>query len=99
MLPQKNINAIKTIYKLFTENSIQWKLAGSSNLALQGVPVDASDVDIAVNTSDVDIIQKLFAAYTIEPIKYSQTDKFRSYFGRFTIDNCLVVRLCVSSVL
>lgn len=94
MLPEKNIKALKVLHKLFSENTITWKLTGSSNLALQGVSVDAKDVDIFVKNNEIDKVQKLLDEYTIDSIKYSQTEKFRSFFGRFSIENCLVEVMC-----
>jgi len=53
-------------------------------LALQGVPVEPKD------TSDVERVQNLLSAYTIKPILFSESERFRSFFGKYNIENCQV---------
>lgn len=47
---------------------IKWWLAGSCAVCLRGIPLQPHDVDIMVESADVDLISDIFSDYLIEPI-------------------------------
>ena len=55
--------AIKIIQKLLNENKIKWALVGSTNMQLQGMNVNAHDLDLVVQLKDLEKIQKIFSGY------------------------------------
>jgi len=85
MLPEKYRIALIVISKRLA--GTDWCLVGSSNLVLQGLAVGAGDIDIKIPIRDVDFVQKALQEYCVKPIKYSENEKFRSYFGQFTIQS------------
>ncbi|MCP3965312.1 MAG: hypothetical protein GY750_06315 [Lentisphaerae bacterium] len=50
------------------ENNIDWWLTGSCALCIRGIELKPHDVDIMVNSSDIEKIKDVFANKTIIPI-------------------------------
>jgi hypothetical protein len=84
----KNISVVKLLVKLL--DGINWRLVGSTNLALQGVDVEANDVDLQIPVESVDLVNQKLVKFVINPIKFSETEIYKSYFGQFEIDGVLV---------
>lgn len=85
MISTKHLHALKIIKEIFTDNSIEWKLVGSSGLALQGVMIEPKDIDIGISRDNIDQVQNLLREYCLQPIQFSSTDKFRSFIGKFEL--------------
>ncbi|HPN54936.1 MAG TPA: hypothetical protein PLB52_03335 [Candidatus Moranbacteria bacterium] len=61
---QKDIEKVLIfIAEKLNNAKINWLLIGSSNLALQGVPLEPNDVDISVGISDYNKIKNIFNKY------------------------------------
>ena len=86
MISKKYIKVLKLITKKFKEAKITWVLIGSANLALQGVDVICKDLDILTTKKGSYKINEVLKKYEIEPVKSSENDKFKSYYGVFKID-------------
>lgn len=54
--------------KELEEKSIHWWLTGSCAVCIRGISLQPHDVDIMVDSSDVDEISDIFSDYLIEPI-------------------------------
>lgn len=80
------MEVLQLIVKRLAGKSISWILIGSSNLALQGVAVPESDIDIATDKEGAYAIEELLAEFLIQPVEYSESEQFRSHFGRFLIE-------------
>jgi hypothetical protein len=83
MISDAHKSALRILATLL--KGIDWRLVGSTNLALQGVAVQAKDIDIQIRKSDIDRTNVALHQYVKQPISYSETATFRSYFGRFEI--------------
>lgn len=88
MIPSENVNAILTLHNKLL--GIDWRLIGSSNLALQGVDIEAKDVDISIKVEAIQAVQKALQEYCIKQIEYTHNNGYSSYFGHFTIEGVQV---------
>lgn len=86
MISKENIEAIKIIAEKLNPEKINWALIGSSNLALQGVDVEAHDIDILTDKEGALEMGKLLKEFTIEYVAYKESEKFKSYYGKFVIN-------------
>ncbi|MCX6719442.1 MAG: hypothetical protein NTZ38_03665 [Candidatus Taylorbacteria bacterium] len=68
------------------QGKINWALIGSSNLALQGVDVEAHDTDILTDKEGALSIGKILKESVIEEATYKKSEKYKSYYGKFVIN-------------
>ena len=73
------------ILEKIKDEKLSWFLTGSANLLVQGIDIIAKDIDIITTKEDAFKFYNLFLEYGIQEVKYSSTDKFRSYFGKLNI--------------
>ena len=59
-------------------------------MILQGLTMGADDIDIVCDKKTALLFNDLFKKQILDEVKYSQTDKFKSYYGKFAIDKILV---------
>ncbi|NTW61910.1 hypothetical protein HGB25_00630 [Candidatus Saccharibacteria bacterium] len=88
MVPSKNINALKTLHDKLSD--VDWRLIGSMNLALQGVDIEAKDIDVRINVEDIQTVQSALKDYCKKQIEYGQNDGYSSFFGQFNIEGVQV---------
>ncbi|MEI6054342.1 MAG: hypothetical protein WCQ49_03180 [Candidatus Saccharibacteria bacterium] len=88
MITDKNITALKTLHDKLSV--IDWRLIGSTNLALQGVDIEAKDIDIRIGIEDIQAVQGALQNYCKKQIEYSQSDGYSPFFGQFNIDGVQV---------
>ena len=67
-----------------------WAVVGSTNLALQGVNIEAHDIDILTTEKDVFKIEKILNQYITKSVRYTENGFFKSYFGKFQINGVKV---------
>ena len=60
--------ALEVFAKRVEGSGIRWWLVGSCAACIRGIPMNPHDVDIMMDSKDVDKINALFADYIIEPI-------------------------------
>lgn len=85
MIPEQNLRALLVIAEKLEGKEINWALVGSTSLALQGVDVEAHDIDILTTKTGAREIAKLFKEYETEPLRYLESEHIKSYRGIFTI--------------
>ncbi|HWQ60005.1 MAG TPA: hypothetical protein VN420_02550 [Candidatus Fimivivens sp.] len=62
-------------------------MSGSTALAIRGVDVVINnDIDILTDKSGAEQIDELLSEYRISRPDYSETEKYRSYFGKYEIE-------------
>jgi len=71
-------------------NSYQYAIRGTASLVLQGYDMGVDDIDIVCDEKTALKINDVFKKDLIEEIKYSESDKFKSFFGKLVIDSVLV---------
>jgi len=84
-LPKKNIEALKIISKKTENKNLLWVVIGSTNLAMQGVDVKANDIDILTDKKGALEFNKILAEFTVNPVEYKESEKFKSHIGLFKI--------------
>jgi len=91
VLPEKYKKVICQIADELNKHHINWVLLGSSNLRLQGIKNDDSDIDICTDQKGAELFEELFVDKMIKPVIYSTLpEQYRSYFGTFNFDGILV---------
>jgi S-adenosylmethionine-dependent methyltransferase len=64
---------------------IPFKVVGGTVPALYGVRVPVKDLDLEMDARGAARFQELFATYATQPVVLSESDIYRSYFGRFEL--------------
>jgi len=59
---------------------------GTVSLVLQGLDMNVDDVDVVCNKETALDMGELFSDYLVREVKYSESSKFKSYFGEFNMD-------------
>ncbi len=89
-IPKENIDALRIIVDKFKGQYINWTLIGSMSLAIQGVNVQAHDIDILTDVENADKIAEILKEFIIEPMHNKTNSQFKSYYGLFKINNVQV---------
>jgi len=82
-----NMIALKIIISLVENSNIKWALTGSTSLALYGVDVEPKDIDILTDEKGAKLFDNLLSEYCVMKSVYSETDKIRSFFGKYKIND------------
>lgn len=90
MIKKELVRALEIISERLRGQNIKWVLLGSMSLVLQGVKVTPHDIDILTDKTGAYEINKVFADFKVNPVKYSSTDFQRSHFGEFHINGIKV---------
>ncbi|KAA3664609.1 MAG: hypothetical protein DWQ04_04860 [Chloroflexi bacterium] len=61
-------SALLDFAKAVEDSDINWWLTGSCAVCIRGIPLRPHDVDIMVDSNDVERISDIFSDYLIEPI-------------------------------
>lgn len=66
---------------------IPWLVGGSTSCLLQKVGLDRkpNDLDVYTDCRYLDQIEPFLLDWCIEPVQYSQTERYESYLGRYRI--------------
>lgn len=62
-------------------------MTGSTSFAIQGMDIEPHDIDIQTDEVTAYLLGDLLKDYVIQPISFSGTDKIRSHFGKFLMDD------------
>ncbi|MHA1557143.1 MAG: nucleotidyltransferase domain-containing protein [Candidatus Heimdallarchaeota archaeon] len=82
---EPNFTALDDFLKRISKTEIEWVLVGSTNLALQGIDIQAKDIDIVTTKDGADKIGELFKKNLTKEMEYSEAERFKSYFGKLEI--------------
>lgn len=83
-------NALETLCSHLT--GFTWAVTASTNLALRGIPVEPSDIDLVTDESGAYGIEKQFEDSVIEPVTSSKSveKRINSHYGALVIDGVRV---------
>jgi hypothetical protein len=84
------LKVLKEIVNRLEDKPIIWVLTGSLGMALQGVPIQVHDIDIQTDKDGAYEIERCFAEYVVEPVRYSESERICSHFGVLEIDDIKV---------
>lgn len=79
--------ALKIVKKLKDKN---YAIRGTASMVLQGLDMGVDDIDIVTDKELSKKINDIFETEIVEEIKFSESEKFRSHFGKLIIDNILI---------
>ncbi|HLE48964.1 MAG TPA: 5'-3' exonuclease H3TH domain-containing protein [Patescibacteria group bacterium] len=68
----------------------QYAIRGTASMVLQGLDMGVEDIDVVADKDTSLLMNELFKKELIEEVKYSESEKYKSYFGKFNLDNVLV---------
>ena len=68
----------------------QYAIRGTASMVLQGLDMGVDDVDLICDEKTALKINDIFKKEILEEVEYKETDKFKSFFGKFVIDRVLV---------
>ncbi len=66
---------------------VDWALAGSANLALQGIDINVHDIDILTKKEFMRGIEFRLKDYLVSKARFYSGDKFRAYCSVYEINN------------
>lgn len=87
---KENINVFIKIKNIIDNQTFPLILSGSTSLYLQGVDIEVHDVDIVTDEDGSKYLDDLLKDYCVKKMEYSSTEKYKSYFGIYEIDNVKV---------
>lgn len=67
-----------------------WAIRGTASLKLQDIDMGVDDIDLICDRETSEFINSEFKKEIIKKIEFSESDKFKSYFGQLVIDGILV---------
>jgi len=88
-----NLDYLKVLRKInaqLSNISVNWAVTGSLGFALQGVPIVPNDIDIQTDEKGAYEIERHFSEFVTKRVKFSFTERIRSYFGELMIDGIKV---------
>lgn len=64
----------------------QYAFRGTASLVLQGLEMNVADIDVLADKRTALICNQILEKFLLEPVEYKESEKFKSYFGRFEIN-------------
>jgi len=84
----RNLKVLKKVANIInTNNSINWILVGSTNLAMHGVDVVANDIDIITDEFGAHEIDKLLGDFCTLRLDNTPAENIRSLLSKYLIDD------------
>jgi DNA ligase (NAD+) len=63
-----------------------YAIRGTASLVLQKIDMNVDDIDVVGDSKMALACNEIFKEYLIKPVAYSESPKFKSYFGQFEIN-------------
>jgi len=86
MITAHHFQVLQKIYARLKDHPINWVITGSLGFALQGVEVQANDIDLQTDQEGAYQIEALLIEYVTRPVIFSAAERIRSHFGALVID-------------
>ena len=86
MLSSEVKSALKIICESLPMNEINWAIAGRASLALQGVNINASEVNILAGRNGAYEIERRLREYAMKHVQFTEDIKSCSHFGMLVIN-------------
>ena len=83
--PENFYKSIVHLSKIFKDT--QYAFRGTASLVLQNFDMNVDDIDILCDKKTALKANELLSRYIIEKIDYKESDKFKSYYGKFLVDD------------
>jgi hypothetical protein len=85
MVSEHHLKALQEIEARLRGSGVEWAVAGSVGLALQGVEVQPRDLDIQTDAQGAYEIERLFAEHSIRKVRHSAAERVQSHYGALNI--------------
>lgn len=86
-MDKKILEVSKLICRKLKNHDVKWVYSGSTSLALQGIDVHPTDIDITTDRDGAYSINEILKSYEVKPIEFGIKGSFRSYFGNLIIND------------
>lgn len=91
MISKNILDVLQKFYQMVNGKNILWILTGSTALAIQGVDIETNNnIDVLTDKAGAKRLDELLSNFRIERSQYSKTEKYKSYFGKYKINNVLI---------
>ena len=90
MIPAQHLQVLRKIVTNLQDRPITWAVTGSFGMALQGVPVEVHDIDIQTDQEGAYAIERCFADFVVQPVRYVASERMRSHLGALEVDGIQV---------
>lgn len=77
--------ALRELVERLAGTDAVWALTGSTSFSIQGMSVDAHDIDLQSDRAGVYAVERAFAGEVTRPVAFSATERIRSHFGALLI--------------
>ncbi len=81
------LDVVKIIYDKLKNKKINWVITGSFSFAIRGLDTNIRDIDIQTDSYGAYEFEKIFIKYVIKKVKLKTSEKIKSHFGKFKINN------------
>lgn len=68
----------------------RYAIRGTASLVLQGIDMNVDDVDLLCNKEGALGCNEILKGYLVEKVEWRESDKFKSFFGKFKINGIVV---------
>ncbi len=75
------------LYLAETFKNHQYAFRGTTSLVLQNLNMNVDDIDILCNKETALLTNKLLKDFIIESVSLKESKQFKSYFGKFKVNN------------
>ena len=79
-------SVLRRVVRILNGEGLQYKIVGGASIVLNGVLQPVKDLDIETNQDGAYRFQELFYAHMLTPVSLSESEMYRSHFGRFEIE-------------
>ncbi len=86
MVENPYLTVLRIIYERLRDTSIVWVVTGSLGMALQGMRLEVHDIDLQTDEIGAYEIEKRFAEYITQQVRYVISERIRSHFGILKIE-------------
>ncbi|HEX6976902.1 MAG TPA: hypothetical protein VF185_00895 [Patescibacteria group bacterium] len=67
-----------------------YAIRGTSSLVLSGIAMNVDDIDVVCDKKTALACNQILKEYLVEKVEYRESEKFKSYFGKFKINGIQV---------
>jgi hypothetical protein len=89
-IPAEHVLALQQLIPQLQDAGIIFAVVGSTGLALQGVDLPVHDIDILTTKEGAQESERLFLSALTKPVRWSDSDRFSSWYGKFLFNNVQV---------
>ncbi len=86
--PENFNSTIKFLADIFKD--YQYAFRGTSSLVLHGLDMNVDDIDVLCDERAALSANKLLEEYLTHEVEWSESEKFKSFFGKFKVNGILV---------